>query len=256
MSKPRSEAGTIQSDETLISILEAVHDSGSAGVTELSDRLNVSKGTVHKHLKTLKQRGYIDRTTDGYSLGMQFFCMGGQVRNRNRLCFMAKDRVDTVACETSEMTKFAIEHDGRGVWMYFSNDHYEMRRDIRVGGRFKLHQNAAGKAILAELSDDRVREILDDVGLDPETDRTVTDREELFAELDEVRDQGWARSVGEFREGGISVAAPVRDSETDTVGALAIAAPSAQTTFEELVDSYGEILQETTRRLELQLRYV
>jgi len=256
MSKQSTNGRTIQSDRTLMSILDALYEGEPVGVTELSDRLDISKGTVHKHLKTLEQENYVEGSDGMYSLGIRFFRFGGKVRNQNQLCFMAKDRVEKVAFETSEMTKFAIEHDGVGVWMYFSNDHYGMRRDMHVGGTFELHKNATGKAILSELSDERIREILADGSLEAETERTVTDRDVLLEEIHETREDGLARSQGEFREGGLSVAAPVRDSETDTVGAIAIAGPAAQTSPEDLVESYGEMLQETARRLELQLRYV
>lgn len=239
-----------------MSILEALYEGESVGVTELSERLDVSKGTVHKHLKTLEQESYVEGNDGVYSLSMQFFRFGGKIRNRNQLCFMAKDRVEKIAFETSEMTKFAIEHDGVGMWMYFSNDHYEMRRDMHTGSTFKLHQNATGKAILSELSDDRIHEILDDVGLEAETEKTVTDRDKLFEEIREIRQEGLAPSQGEFREGGLSVAASVRDSETDTVGAIAIAGPAAQTKPEDLIEAHGEMLKETARRLELQLRYI
>lgn len=256
MSKPSADGRTIQSDKTLMSILDALYELEEAGVTELSERLDVSKGTVHKHLKTLEAENYVEGTDGRYRLGMRLFRFGGNVRNRNQLCFMAKDRIETIAVESSELTKFAIEQEGLGMWMYFSNDHYDMRREMHVGSTFKLHMNAAGKAILAELPDERVHEILDNVGFDAQTDRTLTDRSALFDELQEIREGGLARSQGEFREGGISVAAPVQDSGTETVGAIAIAGPAAQTSPDELIEAHGELLQETARRLELQLRYV
>jgi len=256
MSKQSANGRTIQSDKTLMSLLDALYEGGRVGVTELSEQLDVSKGTVHKHLKTLEQEDYVEGNDGMYSLGIRFFRFGGKVRNRNQLCFMAKDRVEKVAFETSEMTKFAIEHDGLGVWMYFSNDHYGMRRDMHVGGTFELHQNATGKAILSELSDDRIHGILDDGGLEAETERTITDRDELLEEIRETREDGLAQSRGEFREGGLSVAAPVRDPEAGTVGAIAIAGPAAQTSPEDLIEAHGEVLRETARRLELQLRYL
>lgn len=256
MSENPTASGVIQSDQTLVQILETLYDLERAGVTEVSDRLNISKGTVHKHLKTLEREDYVEKTDQAYQLGMRFFQFGGQVRNRNRLCFMAKDRVEAVAAETAEMTKFAVEHDGLGIWIYFHNDHYEMRRDMHVGGNFKLHQNATGKAMLAELPDERVREILDQYGMEAKTGKTVTDREALFAELEEVSEAGLAQSAGEFRAGGISIAAPVRDPDSGTLGAIALAGPSTKASPDEMVEEHGEVLVDTARRLELQLRYI
>ena len=256
MSKNPAQPTTIQADKTLMSILEALYESERAGVTELSEQLDISKSTVHKHLVTIERQNYVERTDGDYRLGMRLFQFGGQVRNQKRLCFMAKNRVETVAAETDEMTKFAVECDGAGVWTYFHNDHYEMRRDMHVGDGFELHQNATGKAILAELPTDRVHEIIDEHGLAAKTERTITDRKELLAELDEIRATGLARSDGEFREGGISVAAPVRDPESGTVGAIALAGPASKTSPDELIDAHGEFLLNTAKRFELQLRYV
>lgn len=256
MAKKATTPGTIRSDETLLIILRELQHLEPAGVTELSNQLDVSKGTVHKHLKTLEAAQFVNRSDGKYSLGLRFLSLGGKARNNNRLCFLAKERVANIATETSEMTKFAVEINGRGIWIYFFNDHYDMRRDMHVGGTFHLHQNAPGKAILSSCSDNRIDEIVDEFGLPAQTDETITDRAELFAELDQIRESRIAKSSGEFREGGISIAASVTDPERDTRGAISIAAPTTNTTCSTLIDDYGELLLQTTQRLELQMRYV
>jgi len=66
-----------------------------------------------------------------------------------------------------------------------------------------------GKAILAQLSRDRVMEIVERHGLLKRTEQTITDPDELCAELEEIRDAGVAFDDEEYGNGLRCVAAPV-----------------------------------------------
>ena len=67
---------TVQATETSITILEALHDLGQAGVTELSNQLSLSKGNVHKHLTTLEQNEFVVNEGGVYSLSHRFLELG------------------------------------------------------------------------------------------------------------------------------------------------------------------------------------
>lgn len=252
----RTDGGTIKSDKTLLAILDELQHRNGVGVTELSGELDVSKSTIHKHLKTLEQHGYVENDEGMYQLGMRFLTLGGLARNRNRLCFAAKEWAERLATETNEMTTFAMEHGGVGLWIYFYNDYYDMRTEIHVGGTFKLHQLAVGKAILSRLPDERVEAILEDAELEGRTDKTVTDRETLLDQLQHANDHGFAQSAGEFRDGALSIAAPVHDPRTGHTGALGLAGPSTEIAKQKLIDEHSDELLKTANRLELQLRFV
>lgn len=247
---------TIQSVETVFTIIEQLEQQGPASLAVLSAELAYSKSTVHKHLKTLEAAGYVTQSDNQYSLGMRFLGLGGLVRNRDRLCFSAKEPVEKLAHETGETTTFTILQGGRGIWAYFYNDFYEMRRELHVGGTFKLHQLAQGKAMLSTLSDERIADILEDTDLSSRTDNTITDLEDLYDEVDQVRDDGFAISAGEFLDGVLAIAAPVYDQKTDSVGAIGLAGPSTDFTEQKLLDEYVDRLLEAANRLELQLRYI
>ena len=67
-----------------------------------------------------------------------------------------------------------------------------MRLAARVGERGLVHSTALGKAMCADLPEDRVRSILKVNGMPPYTEATITDPDAYLAELQRVRDQGWA----------------------------------------------------------------
>lgn len=248
--------GTIKSDQTLLSILDELQYQDGVGVTELGHRLDLSKGTVHKHLKTLERAAYIEKVDGKYQLGMRFLSLGGLARNRNRLCFAAKEWVEQLADETGEMTTFAIGNGDMGMWIYFYNDLYNMREELYVGERFELNQIAPGKAILSKYSNQRIDQILSRRDLDAKTQNTVTDPQALIEEIEEVRRNGIAFSREEYREGALAIAAPIEDKATETVGAIGLAGPSSEVTRQKLMNEYGESLRDMASRLELKLHYI
>ncbi|MFC6823681.1 IclR family transcriptional regulator domain-containing protein [Halopelagius fulvigenes] len=71
----------------------------------------------------------------------------------------------------------------------------------REGERMPLHLNAPGKSLLASLPDDRLTEILGESDLTARTEATLTDRDELEAELRRIRDNGFSFCRGEQFEG-------------------------------------------------------
>ena len=82
-----------------------------------------------------------------------------------------------------------------------------------------------GKAILAGLPDERVREIVDRHGLPRTTERTLTDEEELFAALEAIRDRGRAYDEEERMRGLCCVAAAIRDPTGAVLGAISVSGP-------------------------------
>ena len=87
-----------------------------------------------------------------------------------------------------------------------------------------LHCNSLGKAMLAHMSEETVLEIIERHGLPKKTKNTITNLEDLLAELEDVREQGHAFDEEELITGLRCVAAPVRDSSENIFGAVSVLA--------------------------------
>jgi DNA-binding IclR family transcriptional regulator len=88
-----------------------------------------------------------------------------------------------------------------------------------------MHCNSAGKSILSLFSDAEVEAIVDRHGLPARTENTITDRETLFEEIEQIREQGYALNLGEDLEGIHAVGVPLV-FEGEVKGALSIAGPA------------------------------
>lgn len=247
--------GIVKSDETLFDIVERIFEREEAGVTEIADEIGVSKGTVHKHLKTLEQHGYVVNEGGRYRLGLKFLTFGGYIRDQNPLCRLGRETATEIAGEANQMGSFVLREDVHGVMTFIDNDRYGLRDSVPLGNRFLLHQNGSGKAILAELPDEEIEAFVERTGLPAETDNTITDPDELWDEIRTIREHGYATSFEERIEGVQSVAAAVSGPDADIFGAITLAGPAHQLTEERIHSEYAETIVQAANDLELQARY-
>lgn len=216
---------TIQSVETALSILEAIQRIEPAGIAAITGEVDYSKSTVHHHVSTLLDGGYLERVDDGYRLGLRFLSLGGQVRARQRLFGLARDDVDRLAGETGEQARLIVERDGVGVTIYRAIGEHGSATDTHVGSSEDLYCTAAGKAFLAELSEDALDAYLDDQVMTRYTDDTVDDERALRDQLQSIRADGVAFDDEEIYEGVRCVASAIHSSDGDLLGAISVSAP-------------------------------
>lgn len=247
--------GLVKSDLTMFDIIEALHRLEVAGVTELADHVGISKGAVHKHLKTLEERECVVNEGGSYRLGFKFFSYGAGVRERNEMCKLLRSKVDQLAEKTGERISASIEEHGRGTFVYIRNDRLELQQTSSPGSRYYLHECASGKAMLAKLPDEEIEAIVDEHGLPQRTENVISDRTELFEAIERVRERNYALNVEEMRQGMNAVGVAVYHPEIDTLGALAVVGPSNRLTVENIEDQYVDDLLEVANELELQIKY-
>ncbi len=109
-----------------------------------------------------------------------------------------------------------------------------------------IYCTALGKAIAAQLPEEQVAELLDQIDLKPRTGHTITSSEGFLAELDAVRRQGYAVDDGENEEDGRCVAVAILG--TRLPAALSVSAPSSRFPMED-VPAVAARLGEMARHL-------
>lgn len=211
-------------------VLDAVREHGEIGASELAGELDLSKSTAYIHLKTLEENGFLVQQGDSYRLAFKFTVLGEYVRNRSPLYRYGKPEVDDLAEETNQYTHIVTEENGFGINLY------QVKGDTSIEGEYQtekiqrrdhLHYTASGKAILASLPRERVEEIIDEHGLPAQTANTITDAEALFAELEQIRERGYAYNDAEEIDGFRAVGAPIRDADDRVLGSLSVSGPTS-----------------------------
>ncbi|WP_435335829.1 IclR family transcriptional regulator [Haloarchaeobius sp. TZWWS8] len=247
-------SGSIRSDETLFSIVEVLEALGEAGVTEIADRVDVSKSTVHGHLSSLRQNGYVVADDGRYRLSLRFLQLGEHVRTQTGIYDLARPHVDDLARETNELANLAVEEEGRGVYLYRTQGDQTVQFSTDAGDVHQLHCSATGKSMLAHLPEDRVDQILDRHGLQAHTDQTITDRDVLREELRDVRERGVAFDDEEYGEGLRCVGAPIRGADGTVLGAISVSGPATRMSGERYREELPDLLRRAANLIEINLK--
>jgi DNA-binding IclR family transcriptional regulator len=224
-----SNTDVLQTSSHTLSLIERLADRGGGRVSELADEMGLAPSTVHDHLQTLHEHEYVAKKGDRYVLGPIFFHLGQHVRTRDPIYHEVKKTIGTMIRDRDERVMFAVEDRDRLLILYDASREY-VQREHYVGSYNYLHSTAAGKAILSELPDHRVTDVVDRWGLDAGTDQSLSDRTELDRELAAVRERGYAINEEEDEPGVHAVAVPVRNAAGAVCGALGVYGPAYQLT--------------------------
>lgn len=245
----------IKSDHRVFDIVELIQERDRIGVTAIADELGIAKSTAHAHLATLEERGYVVNEGGAYRIGLQFLHHGIYARNYNRLYPRAKEKITHLAQETDERVWCQVEENGMCYYLCGAEGKHPVNPPVQVGECVHLHTIAAGKAILAHLPEERVETIIDRHGLPEKTKYTITDREELFASLADIRDRGYAFNEEESLRGLNAVGAPIQGPNDGVLGALSISGPANRLQGEKFRRDLPELLLGATNELEINIAH-
>jgi DNA-binding IclR family transcriptional regulator len=229
MTEPRAETdGTQVLRTTAVSlrIVDHILELGGASLSELVEATGLAKSTVHSHLTTLASYGYVVNENNRYHLGAKFCHLGDYVRTGKEYHRIAEEVIARLGEESTMEADFAVEEHGRVVSLYGNLDFSNIPRFLIDGSPFHVHTTASGKAIIAEYDADRVREIIDRWGLPAATEHSITTEEELFEELERVREQGYAENRGEAIEGFWAMGKAVKSPRGDVYGSVNLSGPA------------------------------
>jgi len=257
MNTPGSEspADSVQATRTMFEIVECLRDAEQLTVTEIADRTGYAKSTVHRHLGTLTDLEYATKQDEQYSVGLRFLELGQRARTQCEGYKLAREKVEEIAEQTGERAQFLVKEHGKAVYIHRAFGERAVYTDPGIGSRIPLHATSAGKAILAEMDEEKLFEFAEQSSLEPVTDRTITDPDELLEELARIREQGYSFNRQENLDGLHAVGAAVTAPDGGVAGALSVSGPSHRLTGEWFEEEIPTLLMGATNELELNIAH-
>ncbi|MFC7027283.1 IclR family transcriptional regulator [Halomicroarcula sp. GCM10025710] len=234
----------------LLDIISDLDEHGAQGVTELANRLDIPKSTIHYHLQVLRDSGYVvqdEKNTVSDCAFSRWETGPAEESPSSKL----REEINDLAAVTGELAILMIEEQGLGVILYKQAGDNAVDMDASIGRRARLHDRALGKAILAHLPKERVEEIIQEHGLRQTTARTIHQPEELFETIEHIREQGIAYNRGEAVRGLNGIAVPILDDDEKLLGAISIAGPATHLEDDEVVDEIENHLFQAKNVIEL-----
>lgn len=195
--------------------------------TELAERLNIPKASAHRLCSTLEEAGFLQTRLNGRGLvaGPKMQRIALDVLSRGDLQADHRVILARLSAEVGETCNLAVP-DGLDMIYYDRIEtHWPVRVQLQVGSRVPLHATASGKMYLSSLPSARRKQWLGSIELNRYTDNTITDRDRLLSELQEIGENGYSTDNEEYIEGMVALAVAVKDSTGRLYATLSFHAP-------------------------------
>lgn len=236
--------------------LLAEHKDGMR-LTDLVSHIDVPRGTVVRLLSVLSDAHLIRHSHDGrYRLGPQCAVWGAEFLAGLELREVAADVMAGLTQLSDETCHLGVRDGDSVLYIDKVESPHSLRMVSRVGGSNPLHCTGIGKAILAYIPPDELDEYCSGP-LERRTANTIVAPDVLRAELQRIRDRGYAVDDIENEIGVRCVGAPIFDHNGDLAGAVSLAGPTMRMTWERIEQLTGPVIKaagEISTRLGFGLR--
>lgn len=258
---PKKPSNLVQTIERVSSILDTLGQNPKGmSIRELSSKVHLPKGTIHRLLSSLSYFGYVrqDPKTRNYFLGLKLVELGNLLLSQldlrkeaepflRDLAERTKETVHMVFLDRDEIVyidKVELDHNPSGLKMA-----------SRIGLRNPAHSCAVGKILLSYLPEEELDRIIQEKGLLKRTENTITDPQILKAHLKTVRAQGYAVDDEENERGIRCVAAPIFNESGKPVAAISISGPAFRITKKVIQETLRKEVVETALKISQRLGY-
>jgi IclR family pca regulon transcriptional regulator len=209
-------------------VLEALGKAaGTSTLGALIEETGLERPTVQRIARTLLASGYVERTGHGeYAVAPRAYVLGAMLSKANHLALAARSALERLQRAAGEAVHMAVL-DGIDV-VCVENVPAEslLVFNFPVGARLPAYASSLGRSILAFGPRERAMEVLESSDRRRRTPNTITSMRGLTAELERVREQGYALVINEVEIGVCAAAAPVLGPHNEALAAINIVLPS------------------------------
>ena len=205
--------------------------------------------------------GYLrqDADTRKYRLGPRVLDLGFSAISSMELRTISAPPLQQLSDETGRTTNMAILDGVDIVYIERCRSAQQRQReidlDLHIGSRLPAYCTSMGKVLLAALPAHELDALLAEIEFAQRGPNTITTREALLVELQDVQETGLAVNNEELAYGLRSIAAPVRDQTGDVVAAINLAAHRSIGSVEELTVDLGPALRATANEISARTGY-
>ncbi|ATE56525.1 MULTISPECIES: IclR family transcriptional regulator [Actinosynnema] len=216
---------------------------GPKTLDELAGAVDVHKSTALRLLRTLESHRFAQR--DGvhhYRLGTALFDLANRALEERDVRRSSEPALRELNGRLGYTVHLASYEAGEVIYIDKYDSTHPVRMYSRVGRRAPLHCTAVAKVLLSDLPEHRRREVAEGMEYPPLTANTITGPERYLAELEKVRERGYAVDNAEHEDFIHCIAAPIRGARGEVVAAVSMSAPKVLLDFDGLLGHLPDLL--------------
>lgn len=235
---------TVRSVERALDILLCFTDESMLSMSEIAQRVELHKSTVHRLLASLEAKGFVirDAATDKYRLGFRLWELSANLSQSDDPAIVLQPEMEKLRDTIGETISLYVRNGHERIRIQAVQSNHPIRRVAPVGARLPLYVGASSKILLAYAAEKERNEILQS----PDWPDNIP-VEEYIKMLDSIREKGYATSIEEREPGAAAVAAPIFNRNRELVAALSVSGPANRLTLEKMEQVAGIVIEAAER---------
>jgi len=236
-------------------ILELLAQSNAPmGISDISRKLDLNKSSVFNTVHTLRDLKVLENHRDGkFVFGTRFYILGNIAGHRSALIQIVHPFLETINEKTKFSAFLGLRSDRQAILIDKVDSAYGLKVSSEIGRQMPVLAGAGIKAMLSQLPDGQIDEILARTELKPYTPYSITDKAVYREEIFTVRKQGVAYDRQEYIEGMMAFAVPINAGGRDVqaaIWAVGLARQVSDSSIQELTHLLKGISEEISYRLQ------
>lgn len=233
------------------SVLEVVSmNPEPTSMAEIIRVTGMTKPTAHRVVKVLLDMGYLERDNldRGFIEGVNLVGLAHRVLAASAPRSLRHSILQALSEQVGETCNYGVLQGGEVLYLDRVEAKWPLGLRFDAGSRVPAHCTSIGKLLLSALNDRELDLLIDTMPRSSYTKNSITDKEALKRALKDIRRDGIGTDDQEFMSGVVCVAVPVRDTEGRMLGGIALSAPEARMTLNEIL-GYVPQMKQTAERL-------
>jgi IclR family acetate operon transcriptional repressor len=226
---------SVRAAERTLDILDLLARSPEGlALSEIAKQVSMPRSSVFRYLSVLEARRYVGREarSGNYHLGLAFFSFASPPLRS--LAATARPKLEQLRDAFGETINLGVLDGTRVLYVEVVESMHAMRLSARQGDREFIHSSSLGKAIAAQLPDEKVRTILELEGMPQLTSKTIIDSDAYMRALEDVHTNGYSTDMGESEEGACCIAVALDWPASNILAAISLSSPAPRFPADDL----------------------
>jgi len=224
------------------------------GVSDIAGKLGLNKSTVFNIGHTLDDLNVLENQGEGkYVLGTRLYILSNMAGRRSPLIKTAHPYLEKINEKTNLSAFLGLRSELQAILIDKVDSAFGIKLSSEIGTKMPVLAGAGIKAMLAQLSDEEIDEILSRTDLKRYTPNSIIDKAVYKDEINDVRNQGVAYDREEYIEGMVAFGVPIRTSGSGVqaaIWAVGLTSQVSNATISEITGLLKVIREEIDYRLQ------
>jgi len=248
----------VQVLQRAMDVLEVIGTSTEpVSLKNITKRVSLPKSTVYRILSNLESRGYVCCSNEGgYRLGLTFLTLGQKAERGFELRRLARPHMARLNQLTKESVHLGVLAGNKVLYLDSIDSPHSIRLVAQIGGTNSLHCTSLGKALLISHSDEEIRQIIAEAGMERRTHYTLVTPESFLKEMEVVRRLGYSFDDRESGDDCFCIGAPIFNHLGQVLAAISVSGPVSRLSRRTAEAIVAPKLLEATRTISRSLGHV